>query len=84
MASSLRDSTRYVYKDIGRADSSHAGFDDIRALAMAIAEADSTGIERWIGTSLSTALIADVPILQTMVVSGLGELAALLQAYGVH
>lgn len=77
------DKTKYVYGNLGRNDRDHAGFDDIRALAMALAEAKADGLEAWLGTSLSTALLGNVGPLQEMVGRGLKELAALLKAYGV-
>jgi 7-cyano-7-deazaguanine synthase in queuosine biosynthesis len=82
-ASGMTDTTKYVYKDLGRDDDGHAGFDDVRAVAMALAEVDADGLERWLGTALSTALLGEVAPYQAMVGRGLKELGALLKAYGV-
>ena len=78
-----KDKTKYVYRNLGRNDSDHAGFDDVRALAMALAEAKTDGLETLLGTSLSTALLGDVGALQGMVGRGLTELGALLKTHGV-
>ena len=82
-ASGMTDTTKYVYKDLGRDDDDHAGFDDVRSVAMALAEVDADGLERWLGTALSTALLGDVAPHQAMVGRGLKELGALLKSYGV-
>ena len=82
-ASGMTDTTKYVYKNLGRDDDKHAGFDDVRSVAMALAEVDADGLERWLGTAVSTALLGDVAPHQAMVGRGLKELAALLKSYGV-
>jgi len=82
-ASGMTDTTKYVYKDLGRDDDDHAGFDDVRSVAMALAEVDADGLERWLGTALSTALLGDVAPYQAMIGRGLKELEALLKSYGV-
>lgn len=77
------DKTKYVYKNLGRNDKDHAGFDDVRSVAMAIQEVQAGRIEDWMGTALSTAILGDVGPLEAMVRRGLGELNLLLNAYGV-
>ena len=47
------------------------GFDDVRSVAMALAEVNADGLERWLGTALSTTLLGDVAPLQAMVGRGL-------------
>jgi 7-cyano-7-deazaguanine synthase in queuosine biosynthesis len=79
----VKDDTKYIYENLGRDDEDHAGFDDVRSVAMAIQEVGSAGIEQWIGTALSTATLGDVQALESMVCRGLGELDSLLKAYGV-
>jgi hypothetical protein len=79
----LADSTKYVFKDLGKDDENHAGFDDVRSVAMALAEVDIDGLERWLGTTLSTTLLGDVAGLQAMVGRGLEELRALFKFCGV-
>ncbi|MBA3915698.1 MAG: hypothetical protein H0X25_17970 [Acidobacteriales bacterium] len=50
---------------------------------MAVAEAREDGLENWIGTALSTALLGDVNELQLMVGRGIEELGVLLKHHGV-
>jgi hypothetical protein len=82
-AAKMEDVTQYVYNDIGRNDADHAGFDDVRAVAMALAEVKADGLENWLGTSLSTTLLGNVAPIQAMVGRGLDELGSLFQFYGV-
>jgi 7-cyano-7-deazaguanine synthase in queuosine biosynthesis len=84
LAAGMTDATEYVYSNLGRDDDDHAGFDDVRSVAMALAEVEADGLERWLGTALSTTLLGDVASLQAMVGRGLGELGALLESYGVQ
>jgi hypothetical protein len=79
----MPDTTKYVFENLGRDNSDHAGFDDVRSVAMALAAMDADGLERWLGTSLSTTLLGDVGPLQAMVGRGMEELRVLLQSYGV-
>ncbi|HLV88258.1 MAG TPA: Qat anti-phage system QueC-like protein QatC [Candidatus Sulfotelmatobacter sp.] len=79
----VKDDTQYVYEDLGRDDKDHAGFDDVRSVAMAILEVRSRGIQDWIGTSLNTATLGDVAALEAMVRRGLSELESLMNVYGV-
>jgi len=82
-AAGMNDTTKYVFEKLGRDDSDYAGFDDVRSVAMALAEVDADGLERWLGASLSTTLLGDVTPLQAMIGRGLEELRLLLNAYGV-
>lgn len=82
-SSGISDTTKYVFKELGRDDCDHAGFDDVRSVAMALAAVDAEGLERWIGASLSTALLGDVGPIEAMVGRGMGELRRLLKSYGV-
>jgi len=82
-AAGMKDTTTYVYSDLGRDDDAYAGFDDVRSVAMALAEVKTEGVEAWLGTALSTAQLGDVAPLQAMVGRGLDELGALLEFYGV-
>jgi hypothetical protein len=82
-ASGMTDKTKYVYVDLGRDDEEHAGFDDVRAVAMALAEAKSDGLETWIGTALSTTLLGDIGPMQAMIGRGLNELRSFFKFYGV-
>ena len=82
-AAAMNDTTEYKFKDLGRDDEDYAGFDDVRSVAMALAEVKNDGLERWLGTALSTTLLGDVAPLQAMVGRGLDELGSLLKFYGV-
>lgn len=79
----LKDTTDYVYKDLGRDDAEHAGFDDVRSVAIALAKVKTDGLENWLGTAVSTALLGDVTALQAMAGRGLNELGSLLKFHGV-
>jgi 7-cyano-7-deazaguanine synthase in queuosine biosynthesis len=79
----MNDTTEYVYKDLGRDDKDYAGFDDVRSVAMAVAEVKTDGLESWLGTAVSTTLLGDVAPLQAMVGRGLDELGSLLKFHGV-
>jgi hypothetical protein len=83
LAAQMKDTTEYVFKDLGKNDKEHSGFDDVRAVAMAVADAKVEGLEKWMGTSVSTTLLGDVAPLEAMVGRGLSELASLLKAHGV-
>ena len=80
----VADETEYVYGDLGRDDEDHAGFDDVRSVAMAILEVRTGGIQDWIGTALSTATLGDIGALEAIVCRGLDELDSLLKAHGVQ
>lgn len=82
-AAKIKDDTRYKYSDLGRDDSDYSGFDDVRSVAMAITQAKAEGLETWLGTALSTALIGDVEPFQAMVGRGLDELKSLIESHGV-
>jgi hypothetical protein len=50
---------------------------------MALAEVQLDGLENWIGTALSTALLGDIGPLEMMVGRGLNEIGALFKFHGV-
>lgn len=79
----VKDQTEYVFEDLGKDDAEHAGFDDVRSVAMAIAQVQGEGIDSWLGSTLSTILLPDVQQLKVVVQRGLNELAALHQVHGV-
>jgi 7-cyano-7-deazaguanine synthase in queuosine biosynthesis len=82
-AAGLEDNTKYKYVDLGRDDEDYAGFDDVRSVAMALAQVKADGLESWLGTTLSTTLLGDVAALQAMVGRGLEELRSLFEFHGV-
>lgn len=82
-AASMKDATKYVYEDLGRNDERYSGFDDVRSVAMAIAQVQADGLDGWLGTALSTTVIQNVTAYESMVSRGLSELASLLKFHGV-
>jgi 7-cyano-7-deazaguanine synthase in queuosine biosynthesis len=77
------DSTAYIYGALGKDHPDFAGFDDVRAVRMAIAEVQADGLEAWLGPALSSGLIPDKGALKGMIERGLEELAALHRVHGV-
>ncbi len=77
------DRTVYVYNDLGRDDSEHSGFDDVRSAAMAMQIASENGVDALLGASLASPLIADAAPYQSVVERGLKELEAFLSKAGV-
>lgn len=83
LAWGVPDSTDYVFEDLGRDDPNHAGFDDVRSVAIAISHVEQDGLDEWIGPTLSSLTTVDAVPLQALVSRGLGELAVLHRANGV-
>tara|TARA_R100001530_G_scaffold4658_1_gene6164 strand:- start:876 stop:1154 length:279 start_codon:yes stop_codon:yes gene_type:complete len=77
------DSTTYFYDDLSIQDAKHAGFDDVRSMLLAIADAKEQGIQRWLGASISSSLVEDKDKLAAMVERGLGEIEGFLNSQGV-
>lgn len=77
------DTTDYVYAPIGKNDAEHAGFDDVRSVAIALAAVKADGLESWLGHALASPYIQDRAALLGMLERGLGELRALHQSHGV-
>lgn len=77
------DGTEYVFEKLGKKDDNHARFDDVRAVALALATVGADGLDAWLGGSLSSPMIVDPALLKAMVARALEELGALHHAYGV-
>jgi len=77
------DLTTYYYDDLSIQDAKHAGFDDVRSMLLAIADAKEQGIQRWLGASISSALVEDKDKLAEMIKRGLEEIEAFLNSQGV-
>ena len=77
------DQTAYRYVDLAQDDKDHAGYDDVRAAAMAVAAVDAEGITRWAGTALSTAQLGDVRPYRDVVERGIKEVGGFLKSVGV-
>jgi hypothetical protein len=79
----VEDRTEYVYADLSIDDANHAGSDDVRALAMAVAEVADVGLDPWLGIALSSPLIDDSPELRGVIQRGLKEMDALLRVFKI-
>jgi 7-cyano-7-deazaguanine synthase in queuosine biosynthesis len=77
------DTTPYVYAPLGRDDVDHAGFDDVRSVAMAIRKVADDGLSSWLGPALSSPLITNRLELEAMIARGLAELHTLHRTQGV-
>ncbi len=78
------DLTTYFYDDLSIQDAKHAGFDDVRSMLLAIADAKEQGIQRWLGASISSSLVGDKDKLAEMIKRGLGEIEGFLNSQGVE
>ena len=77
------DKTSYKYGDLSINSAERMRFDDVRSAKMAVEQARTLGLDRWLGASLASPRITDAPQLRSMVGRGLAELDALLIASGV-
>ena len=84
LAWGIPDATVYAFEELGQGGPEHAAFDDVRSVAMAIAQVASEGLNAWLGASLSRALLGDVSALKDVVCRGLKELEALHRKYNVR
>ena len=80
----IPDGTQYVYQALGKDDGDHAGFDDVRSVAMALAEVAESGLDTWLGPSLAQIAVAKRAPMRSMVGRALDELAALHKFFGVR
>jgi hypothetical protein len=80
----VTDSTAYVFDNLSTDDPDYAGFDDVRSVLIAYATFEDIGISRWLGATLSSARIADKPLLREVAQRGLEELHELLLSMGVE
>ncbi|MEK8121666.1 Qat anti-phage system QueC-like protein QatC [Methylocystis sp. IM4] len=79
----IPDTSGYVYEALGRDDTDHSGFDDVRSVAIALAAVSSEGVDSWLGHALASPLIGSRTGLIDMLDRGVSELRALHEAYGV-
>jgi 7-cyano-7-deazaguanine synthase in queuosine biosynthesis len=77
------DTTFYKFTQLGKSDGEHANFDDVRSVAMAIAEVSAEGLDAWLGSALAYPKMGDPLPLRDLVKRGLNELAALHKHHGV-
>ena len=80
----VADQTDYYYEKLSPKDGDHAGFDDVRAAAMAVADVRQNGFDSWIGAALSYSNLHSVDALKAVVSRGIDELAAFLQVQKVQ
>ncbi len=83
LAWGIPDTTQYVFEALGKNDGDHANFDDVRSVALAVAEVAADGLDAWLGPALAYPRMGDTAPLKTLVQNGLAELAALHKQYGV-
>lgn len=77
------DKTQYVYAKLSKNDPDHAGFDDVRSTAMAIAEVRAGGLDRWLGTSLTSTVLNSTASYKDVLRRGIDELEQFLSISGV-
>ena len=77
------DTTFYKFAPLGKNDGDHANFDDVRSVAMAVAEVRSGGLDAWLGSALAYPRMGDPVPIRALVERGLEELAALQRHHGV-
>ncbi|MBB4597324.1 Qat anti-phage system QueC-like protein QatC [Xanthomonas arboricola] len=77
------DGTGYKFKNLGKKDTDHAKFDDVRSVAMAIAEVKADGIDAWLSSSLSYPRMGDRAPRRALVQRGLAELENLHNELGM-
>jgi hypothetical protein len=80
----VADRTKYKYKSLSKNDDEHARYDDVRAAAMAVAEVKESGLEAWLGASLSSSWLRDKDSLRAVSDRGLEELAQFLRAQKIR
>lgn len=73
----------YKYGPIGQADRKHAGFDDVRSVAMAIDVVGRRGVEALIGGAMNSSQLGGVAPYREVVRRGIAELALLHDREGV-
>lgn len=74
------DRTKYVYANLARRGPKHSGFDDVRALGVAMATVAENGLDAWLGQSLNSRLVGDPAPFKETVARGLEEVQTFLRA----
>ena len=78
-----QDTTFYKFAPLGKNDAEHSNFDDVRSVAMSVAEVRADGLDAWLGPALTYPKMGDTAPLRDLIRRGLDELAALHQAHDV-
>jgi hypothetical protein len=81
---SVLDQTHYVHANLAIDDAENARSDDVRAVAMAVAEAADVGFDNWLGVTLSSPLIQNGAQLRDVVARGLKELERFIQTFDIQ
>lgn len=78
------DRSGYFYKNLGRKDKYHSGFDDVRSASIAVSKVTSESVERWIGPTLSNQVFwNDKKKYISIIQRGIKELELLMKYYKV-
>lgn len=77
------DTTFYKFGPLGKNDAEHANFDDVRSVAMAVADVRTNGLNDWLGSALAYPKMGDPAPIRDLVDRGLKELAAFQKQNGV-
>ncbi|MCX5578982.1 Qat anti-phage system QueC-like protein QatC [Kaistia terrae] len=67
----------YKYTPLGQNDARHAGFDDVRSVAIAVETVRRHGIDELVGGAMNRQLLGDLAPYRQVVQNGIAELAAL-------
>jgi hypothetical protein len=81
---SVPDQTHYVHANLAVDDAENARSDDVRALAMAVAEVADVGLDNWLGVALSSPLIHNGVQLRDVLARGLNELERFIQTFDIQ
>ncbi len=77
------DSTDYIYREIGCRDKDHSGFDDVRSVAVALADFQDMGADPWFRYALASPFIRNREELRNMLKRGMAELGSLHKNHGL-
>lgn len=78
-----QDETEYVFTNLGQDDAKHAGFDDVRSVAMAIARVANGELNEWLRPAITSAMLPRSTDYRAVLERGVNELAALHRLLGV-
>ena len=79
----VKDDTKYKYDDLSIKSDNYSNYDDVKSAAMAIVEVRGKGLDSWLGSNLSTALLGDTTRYKNTITTGLGELEEFLKGYNI-
>lgn len=79
----VKDDTKYKYDDLSIKSDNYSNYDDVKSASMAIVEVRGKGLDAWLGSNLSTALLGDTTRYKNTITTGLGELEEFLKGYNI-